>query len=198
VQTGAYMSRTQWATVAILSAAVVVVFGCLGAYFLVYVTQGVPRWPSVLSDRSTDSPTDSLEFTAASGEADYGYRLCHQDVAEALTGLLEETAGVISASALDAQASCATAEELGLRARALELKTAHDGCPGPTDAHLQAAQGRLSSSLTEGMEAVADIDNFCAGTREGNWLSESGAHLERAREQETLADEELEAFYGAY
>jgi hypothetical protein len=192
------MSRTQWATIAVLSVSIVVVFGCLGAYLLVYATQGVPLWPSVLSDRSTDIPADSLEPTAAPGAADYGYRLCHQDVADALSGLLEDIAGVISASALDAEASCATAEELGLQARALELKTAHDACLGPADAHLQAAQGHLSSSLTEGMEAVADIGNFCAGTGEGNWLSESRAHLERAREHETLAGEELEAFYGSY
>jgi hypothetical protein len=192
------MSTTQWATIAVLSAAVVVVFGCLGAYLLVYATQGVPLWPSVLSDRSTDIPVDSVEPTAAPGAADYGYRLCHQDVAEALSELLEDIAGVISDGAFDAEASCATVEELGLQARALELKTAHDSCLGPSDAHLQAAQGRLSSSLTEGMEAVADIGNFCAATSESNWLSESRAHLERAREHETLADEELETFYGAY
>jgi hypothetical protein len=192
------MSTTRRATIAVLSAAVVVVFGCLGAYLLVYATQGVALWQSVPSDGSTDMPVGSVEPTAAPGAADYGYRLCHQDVAEALSGLLEDTAGVISADAFDTEASCTMIEDLGLQARALELKTAHDSCLGPSDARLQAAQGHLSSSLTECAEAVADIASFCAGASQSDWLSESRAHLERAREHETLADEELQAFYEVY
>jgi hypothetical protein len=192
------MSTTQRATIAVLSAAVVVVFGCLGAYFLVYATHGVPPWPSMPTGKSTDMPAEVAEPTAAPGAADYGYRLCHQDVAEPWSELLEDLAGVISADGFDAEASCAMVEELGLQTRALELETAHDSCLGPSDPHLQAAQGRLSSSLAEGIEALADFGNFCAGAGESDLLSESRAHLERAREHDTAADEELEVFYGAY
>jgi hypothetical protein len=192
------MSRTQQSIIAVLSAAVVLVFGCLGSYLLVYATRGVPLWPPAPSDRSAGIAVDSVEPPASPGATDYGYRLCYQDVAEAWSELLEDTASAIAATASGAEASCATAAELDLQARALELKTAHDGCTGPSDAHLQAAQGHLDSSLTEGMDAVSAIGNFCAGTGEGDWVGESAAHLDRAREQEALANGELEAFYGAY
>jgi len=192
------MSRNQRLIIAVLSVSVVLVFGCLGSYLLVYAMQGAAPWPSLLTDRSADVPVNSVEPTAGPGAADYGYRLCYQDVAEAWSELLDDTAGVIPASASDAEPSCATLAELDLQARALELKSAHDGCVRPSDAHLQAALGYLGSSLTEGTEAVAAIGNLCAGNRDSDWLSEFRAHLERAREQETLADQELEAFYGAY
>jgi hypothetical protein len=147
---------------------------------------------------ATESPAETSSSATSESAADYGYRLCFQDVAEAAGQLTEDLAVVTSTAENDPQASCEMVTELDLQRRTAELKTAHEDCPVPSDAHLQAAQRHLDSSLVETVEAMSCIDQFCAGSRESDWWGEASTHIERAREERALADQEMEAFYGAY
>lgn len=191
------MTRNQWIVLGALAVAVALTF----AYLLTYLASqraSLISTPVQPIHMATESPAETSSPATSESAADYGYRLCFQDVAEAVSQLGEDLAVVTSTAENDPQACCEMVTELDLQRRTAELKTVHEDCPAPSDAHLQAAQRHLDSSLVQSVEAVSCIDRFCAGSRENDWWSEASTHVERAREEGALADQQMEAFYGAY
>jgi hypothetical protein len=191
------MTRNQWIVLGALAVAVALTFGYLLTH-LGSLRASLTSTPLQPIHMATEAPAETSSSATSESAADYGYRLCFQDVAETASQLGEDLAVVTSTAEDDPQASCEMVAELDLPRRAAELKTAHEDCPAPSDAHLQAAQRHLDSSLVESVEAVSCIDRFCAGSRENDWWSQASAHVERAREEGALAGQEMEAFYGAY
>jgi hypothetical protein len=191
------MTRNQWIILGALAVAVALTF----AYLLRYVASHrsfLTSEPAQPVHVVTESPAEISSPATSDSVADYGYRLCFQDVAEPVSQLGKDLAVVLSMPASDPQAPCEMVTELDLQRRTSELKTVHQDCPAPSDSHLQSARRHLDSSLVESAEAVSCIERFCAGSLENDWWGEASAHVERAGEEEGLADQEMEAFYGAY
>jgi hypothetical protein len=192
------MTRNQWAITTVLALATALVFGCFGVYLHAYLTGGTALdspAPVQLTDVATDSPADTLEPTPAGSAANYGYRLCFQDVAAGSVELVEDLGLAISSGTDDPLASCEEAARLQLQRRAAELRTAHQNCPVPLEPHLQAARRYLDSGLAESIEASDRIEVYCAGSKDAYWLGEASTHLDRARELGELADQEMQAYY---
>lgn len=195
------MSRNQWAITTVLALAVALVFGCFGVYLYTYLTVGVsPDMSAAVqpAHMDTDSPAGASAGSPAVGAADYGYRLCFQDVAAGSTELMEDLDLVASIDTEGPLDVCETLEGLGLQRRAAEMRTCHQDCPAPSDPHLQAARRYLDSGLAETIEAGNCIDRYCADTLNASWLGEASAHLERARQLESLAGQEMRAYYNSY
>ncbi len=192
------MTRSQWAIITILALATALVFGCFGVYLHAYLTGGTAldsSAPAQVTDVATDSPADALELTPAGSAADYGYRLCFQDVAAGSVELVEDLGLAISRGTDDPLAFCDETARLQLQRRAAELRAAHQNCPVPSDPHLQAARRYLDSGLAESIEASDCIERYCGGAKDVSWLAEANTHLDRARELGALADQEMQAYY---
>ncbi len=192
------MTRNQWAIVTVLALATALVFGWFGAYLYAYLTGGTAldsSAPVQVIDVATDSPADTPEATPAGGAADYGYRLCFQDVAKGSTELVEDLRFAISIATDDPSALCEGVAGLDLQRRTAELRTTHQSCPVPAEPHLQAARRYLDSRLAESIEASDCIEQYCAGSKDAHWLGEATSHLDRARELGELADQEMQAYY---
>jgi hypothetical protein len=195
------MSRNQWAITTMLALAVALVFGCFGVYLYKYLTVGVSLDTSAAVQPShieAGSPADASEGSPAVSAADYGYRLCFQDIAAGSMELIEDldlAASVGPEGPLDV---CETLGGPTVQRRAAEMRAAHQDCPAPSDPHLQAAQSYIDSGLAESIEAGNCIDRYCADIVNASWLGEASAHLERARQLESLADQEMQAYYSSY
>jgi hypothetical protein len=192
------MSRTQQVIVTILSLAVVMVFGCLGTYVLIYVRDW--RGPLVASrtDPALNASTASDEPAAAADGSDYGYRLCFQDVLSGSTQLAEDLGVVSSLAAADPQAACETVAGLDLAGRAAGLRAVHEGCPEPSDPHLQEARASVNSSLSESAEASQLIQRYCSEGQDASWLEEVANRMESASHLWSEGQKEMEAYYESY
>lgn len=192
------MTRNQWAIITVLALATALVFGCFGVYLYAYLTGGTAldsSAPVQLTDVATDSPADTPDATPAGSAADYGYRLCFQDVAAGSAELVEDLRFAISIATDDPSALCEAVAGLDLQRRTAELGTAHQNCSMPSDPHLQAARRYLDSGLAESIEASDRIEKYCAGSKDAYWLGEASTHLDKARELGELADQEMQAYY---
>lgn len=194
----AHMSRTQQAIIAVLSLAVVMVFGCFGTYVLVYLRDGRAPVLAMPSDVAQDVSTASGEPASAPDGSDYGYRLCLQDILAGSTQLAEDFAVVSDLAKADPQAICETVSPLDLEHRAEGLGTALANCPEPSASHLQAARRFLDSSLTESTEASALIGRHCSEGQDTSWLEEAASHIEAAGQLRSQGVKEMEAYYESY
>lgn len=195
------MTRNQWAIVTVLALATALVFGCFGVYLYAYLTGGTAldsSAPVQLTDLATYSPADTPEPTPAGSAADYGYRLCFQDVAKGSMELAEDLRFAIPIGTDDASALCEAVAGLDLQRRTAELRTAHQNCSMPSDPHLQAARRHLDSGLAERIEASDCIERYCAGGKDVSWLAEANTHADLASQLGALADQEMQAYYDSY
>ncbi len=187
------MSRNQWMVLAVLTAAVVLTFAFFFTYLWKYgatLTSG-PVLPA-------GTPAETAAPAASVAAADYGYRLCVQDVAEASTELMNDLGTVSSMGTGDSAALCEAAAGLDLQNRAAELRASHGDCPAPSNPDLVTARGYLDSGLEENVQAAELIGRHCAGDSSGDWLAEAIAHVERGAELASLADQAMEAYYTSY
>jgi hypothetical protein len=191
------MSRTQQGVIAVLSLAVVIVFGFFGAYALVYLKYGHAPVLATPGDK-TSGVLDTPDAAPAADATDYGYRLCFQDVSAGYTQLAEEFAVVRGLAAEDPQAICETVGSLDLAQRAAGLRAAHGDCPGPSASHLQAARELFDSSLSESIEAGRLMDRYCSEGQVASWLEEAASHIEAADHLWSQGDQEMQAYYESY
>jgi hypothetical protein len=194
----AHMSRTQQAIIAVLSLAVVMVFGCLGTYVLVYLRDGRAPVLAMPSDVAQDVSAASGGPASEPDGSDYGYRLCLQDILEGSTQLAEDFAVVSHLAKTDPQAICETVAPPDLEHRAAGLEATHANCPEPSASHLQAARGFIDWSLTESTEASLLIGRYCSGGDDASWLEEAASHIEAASQLRSQGEEEMEAYYESY
>ena len=192
------MSKSQQVIVAILSLAVVMVFGCLGSYLLIYMREG--ETPAVAShaDQAPHASAAADEPAPPADGSDYGYRLCLQDVLSGSMALAGDLNIVSSLSTADPQSVCETAEGLDLAGRAAGLRATHENCPEPSDPHLQEARASISSSLSESAEAGQLIQRYCSEGQDTSWLEEAANHTEDASLLWSQGESELEAYYESY
>jgi hypothetical protein len=191
------MSRNQWIVLGALAVAVLITFAYLLTYLWKYgasLTSG-PVQPAHLP---TTAPAETAAPAASVAAADYGYRLCVQDVAAASTELVTDLGTVSSMGADDPAALCETAAGLDLQNRAAELRQSHRDCPVPSDPNLVTARGYLESGLEENVQAAELIGRHCSGDSSGDWLAEVAAHAERGSELAALADQAMDAYYTSY
>ena len=195
------MSRTESAIVKLLLLAVVVVFAVwLGLFIDAYPMLLDPlRLASLLppAELGREAPAETLQSMPSGSSADYGYRLCYEDIAAGALVLVDDLGFAGPGGTEDPVASCEEVAGLQLQSRALELRTAHQNCPEPSDPHLQTARQYLHSGLTESSEAGDCLERYCAGSRDSGWLSEASSHVGRASELGALADQEMQAYYGS-
>lgn len=187
------MSRNQWIVLGALAVAVVLTF----AYLLTYLG----KYGASLTSRpvqSTAAPAETAAPAASVTAADYGYRLCVQDVAAASTELVKDLGTVSSMGTDDPAGLCEAAAGLDLQSRAAELRASHRDCPVPSDPDLVTARGYLDSALEENVEAAELIGRHCTGDSSGDWLAEATARAKRGGELASLADEAMQAYYTSY
>lgn len=201
------MSRNQWIVIGLLALAVALVFGFLGAYLLMYL-RGAPETsvPVQPIHIATEAPLDTIEPTTTEGpptpttalsSADYGYRLCLQDVAAGSMELVEDL-GLVASMGTDGQSAvCAAAARLDLQRRVADLRRAHENCPLPLDAHLQAAHSYYDSGLAEYGQAADSIGRHCAGGSDIDLLDEAITHANQGIELTSLAQQEMHAYYAS-
>lgn len=192
------MSRNQWATITLLALAGALVWCWVGAYLNTDLMRRITSETSALvqpTHVATAAPADVLVPTPSGSAADYGYRLCFQDVAAGSTDLVENLALSTSNGTDDPSAFCEGVAGLQLQTRAAELEAAHQNCPVPSDPHLQSAWRYLGAGLAESLQASDYIERFCAGSKDASLLGEADTHVDRAEELGTLADQELQAYY---
>jgi hypothetical protein len=192
------MSRTQQVTVTMLSLAVVMVFGCLGSYVLIYMREGQTPLVASRTDPVWEASIASGEPAAAADASDYGYRLCFQDVLSGSTQLADDLGVVSSLAKTDPQSACDTAAGLDLASRAAGLRAVHENCPEPSDPHLQAARVSVNSSLNESAEASQLIQRYCSEGQDTSRLEEAAKHMEEADHLWSQGELELEAYYESY
>jgi hypothetical protein len=193
----ARMSRTQQVVIALLSLAVVMIFGCFGAYALIYLKYGHAPLLAMPGD-TTSSVVGTPEAAPAADATDYGYRLCFQDISAGYAQLAEDFALVRGLAAEDPQAVCETASPLNLEQRASGLRAAHGECPEPLASHLQAARELFDSSLSESAEAGVLMGRHCSEGQDASWLEEAASHIEAADHLWSQGDQEMEAYYQSY
>lgn len=191
------MSRNQWIVLGALAVAVVVTF----AYLLTYLGEhgaSLTSRPVQSTHLSTAAPAGTAAPAASVTAADYGYRLCVQDVAVASTELAKDLGTVSSMGTDDPEGLCEAAAGLDLQSRAAELRASHRDCPVPLDPDLVTARGYLDSALEENVEAAELIGRHCTGDSSGDWLAEATARAKRGGELASLADEAMQAYYTSY
>jgi hypothetical protein len=191
------MSRTQQVVIAMLSLAVVMVFGLFGAYMLVYLTYGHAPVLGMPGD-TTSGISDTPDAAPAADATDYGYRLCFQDISTGYTQLAEDFATVCGLAAANPQGVCETVGSLNLEQRAAGLAAAHANCPAPSASHLQAARELFDSSLAESTEAGVLIGRCCSEGQDASWLEEAASHVEAADDLWSQGNQEIQAYYESY
>jgi hypothetical protein len=194
----AQMSKTQQAVMAVLSLAVVMVFGCLGTCVLVYLRDGSAALSPAATDQAQGVSAASDAPVSPPNASDYGYRLCFQDVSATHQSLIEDFGLVTSIAMGDSEAVCRTAVGLDLEGRASELKALHEGCPDPSAENLRAARRFVDSSLTEITEAALLIQRYCSEGQNASSLEEAMNHVGEAGLLWAQGDREMEAYYESY
>ncbi len=187
------MSRNQWIVLGALAVAVVLTFAYLLTYLRNYGASLTSR-----PVRSTAAPGETVAPATSVTAADYGYRLCVQDVEAASTELVKDLGTISSMGTDDPAALCEAAAGLDLQNRAAKLRASHRDCPVPSDPDLVTARGYLDSGLEENVEAAEVIGRHCTGDSSGDWLAEAAAHVERGGELVSLADQAMQDYYSAY
>lgn len=195
------MSKNQWIVLGALAVAVALTFASLGGYLLTYLaSHGVSLNSTAIQSThmATEAPAGTPTSLTSASTADYGYRLCFQDVTAASIELVQDLGIASSMRNEDPAAFCEVAATLDLQSRAAELKASHQNCPVPTDSDLLAARDYLDSALDENVEAAELIDHYCGGDSGTDWLAEATAHAERGSELTSLAEQEMQAYYASY
>jgi len=192
------MSRTQQVIVSILSLAVVMVFGCLGSYVLIYMREGQTPIVASRTDEGVEALAVADEPAPPADGSDYGYRLCFQDVLSGSTQLSEDLGLVSSLAVAEPQSVCETTVGLDLVGRASRLGAVHENCPSPSHPRLQAARALVNSSLSESAEASQLIQRYCSEGQDASWLEEAANHMESASHLWAEGHKEMEAYYESY